>query len=196
VFLSRAIWIQSTHSHPTYSTSILILSSHQRLNLPSAFFLSGFPTKILYGFISPYVLFSLSNLSSFIWSPLESSFCSFFCLSVAFLGSYISLSTGLRAGWSESSTPGRNWEFFSSPPRPDLLWGPPSLLSNGTSVFFSLEVKRPVREADHSHQRMSGAIPPLPQYAFMAWCSVKSTRTTLPLPLPCSQTPWIYVPPL
>jgi hypothetical protein len=29
---------------------------------------------------------------------------------------------------------------------------------------------------------MSGAIPPLPQYAFMAWCSVKSIGTTLPLP--------------
>jgi len=27
---------------------------------------------------------------------------------------------------------------------------------------------------------MSGAIPPLPQYAFMAWCLVKSTGTTLP----------------
>jgi hypothetical protein len=31
---------------------------------------------------------------------------------------------------------------------------------------------------------MSAAIPPLPQYAFMAWCLVeKSTGTTLPLPL-------------
>jgi hypothetical protein len=31
---------------------------------------------------------------------------------------------------------------------------------------------------------MSGAIPPLPKYAFMAWCLVKekSTGTTLPLP--------------
>jgi hypothetical protein len=30
---------------------------------------------------------------------------------------------------------------------------------------------------------MGGAIPPLPQYAFMAWCSSKkSKRTTLPLP--------------
>jgi hypothetical protein len=29
---------------------------------------------------------------------------------------------------------------------------------------------------------MNGAIPPLPQYAFMAWCSVKrSTGTTLPM---------------
>jgi hypothetical protein len=31
---------------------------------------------------------------------------------------------------------------------------------------------------------MSGAIPPLLQYAFMAWCSVKGTGTALPLPLP------------
>jgi hypothetical protein len=32
---------------------------------------------------------------------------------------------------------------------------------------------------------MSAAIHPLPQYAFMAWCSVKeSTGTTLHLPLP------------
>jgi hypothetical protein len=31
---------------------------------------------------------------------------------------------------------------------------------------------------------MSGAILPLPQYAFIAWCSVKkSTGTSLPLPL-------------
>jgi hypothetical protein len=29
---------------------------------------------------------------------------------------------------------------------------------------------------------MSGAIPPLPHYAFMEWCLVKSTGTTLPLP--------------
>jgi hypothetical protein len=27
---------------------------------------------------------------------------------------------------------------------------------------------------------MSAAMPPLPQYAFMAWCLVKSTGTTLP----------------
>jgi hypothetical protein len=29
---------------------------------------------------------------------------------------------------------------------------------------------------------MSGAIPPLTQYAFMMWCSVKRTWTTSPLP--------------
>jgi hypothetical protein len=31
---------------------------------------------------------------------------------------------------------GRGWEFFSSPPRPERLWGPPSLLYNGYKGFF------------------------------------------------------------
>jgi len=30
------------------------------------------------------------------------------------------------------------WEFFSSPPCPELLWGPPSLLSNGYKGIFPL----------------------------------------------------------
>jgi len=29
------------------------------------------------------------------------------------------------------SSPVRGWEFFSSPPRPDRLWGPSSILTNG-----------------------------------------------------------------
>jgi len=39
----------------------------------------------------------------------------------------------LRAGRSNDrgSIPGGGWEFFSSIPRPDRLWGPLSLLSNG-----------------------------------------------------------------
>jgi hypothetical protein len=38
---------------------------------------------------------------------------------------------------------------------------------------------------------MSGAIPPLPQYAFMAWCLVKtSTGITLPLPFYLIQITW------
>jgi hypothetical protein len=37
---------------------------------------------------------------------------------------------------------------------------------------------------------MSGAIHPLPQYAFMAWCLVKSTGTTLPfLPFTTYEAP-------
>jgi hypothetical protein len=42
---------------------------------------------------------------------------------------------------------------------------------------LSLGVKRPGREADHSHlvprSRMRGAIPSLPQYVFMTWCLAK-----------------------
>jgi hypothetical protein len=35
--------------------------------------------------------------------------------------------------------------------------------------------------------RMLGAIPSLPQYALMAWCSVKKKSTGATLPLPCPQ---------
>ena len=46
--LSWASPIQSTYPHPTSWRSILILSTHLRLGLPSGFFPSGFPTKTLY----------------------------------------------------------------------------------------------------------------------------------------------------
>ena len=46
--LSWANPIQSTYPHPTSWRSILILSTHLRLGLPSGFFPSGFPTKTLY----------------------------------------------------------------------------------------------------------------------------------------------------
>jgi hypothetical protein len=36
------------------------------------------------------------------------------------------------------SIPGRDWDFFSWPPRPDRLWGPPSLLSNRYWELFPL----------------------------------------------------------
>jgi hypothetical protein len=34
------------------------------------------------------------------------------------------------------SSPGSGWEFFSSPPRPDRLWGPPIFLFNGYQGLF------------------------------------------------------------
>ena len=40
--------IESTYPHPTSWRSILILSTHLSLGLPSGLFPSGFPTKILY----------------------------------------------------------------------------------------------------------------------------------------------------
>ena len=46
--LSWASPIQSIYPHPTSWRSILILSAHLRLGLPSGLLPSGFPTKILY----------------------------------------------------------------------------------------------------------------------------------------------------
>jgi hypothetical protein len=66
---------------------------------------------------------------------------------------------------------------------------PPSYQMGNMDSFPG--VKRPGREAAiHLHlvpRSISGAIPPLPHYAFMMWCSAKkkrSTGTTLPFPLP------------
>ena len=46
--LSWASPIQSIYPHPTSWRSILILSTHLRLGLPSGLYTSGFPTKNLY----------------------------------------------------------------------------------------------------------------------------------------------------
>jgi hypothetical protein len=51
LFLSWARSIQSTSPHLTSPRSILILSTHLRLGLPTGLFPSGFPTNNLYWFL-------------------------------------------------------------------------------------------------------------------------------------------------
>ena len=53
--LSWARPIQSIYPHPTSWRSILILSTHLLLGLPSSLFPSGFPTKTLYTPHSPHL---------------------------------------------------------------------------------------------------------------------------------------------
>jgi hypothetical protein len=75
-------------------------------------------------------------------------------------------------------SPGEGWEFFSSP-RPDRLWGPTQPPIQWVPGALSLGVKRSgVKLTTELHlvlkPRKRGAIPAIPQYAFMAWCSVKA----------------------
>ena len=65
----RHRWIQSIPPHPTYWISILILSPHLLLGLPSGLFLSDLPTKALYEpLLSPYVSHAPPILFFPIWS--------------------------------------------------------------------------------------------------------------------------------
>jgi hypothetical protein len=96
------------------------------------------------------------------------------------------LPIGLRAGWSGVRIPAGAGNF--SPHRRVQTGSGAHPVSYPVDTgALSLGVKRPGREVYHSHlvprSRMRGAVPPLPQYTFTAWYSVKSTEATLPLPL-------------
>jgi hypothetical protein len=79
--------INPVHSTPSYLRSILILSTHLRLGLPSGYFPSGFATNILYTFLfSPCLLHALSfhpswlHHSNYTWWGYKlwnSSLCNF-----------------------------------------------------------------------------------------------------------------------
>jgi hypothetical protein len=105
-------------------------------------------------------------------------------------------SAGLRTGRSGfyGSISGWGWEFFSTPPRPDRRWGPPSLLSNEyQGLFPSGQSGRGAKLTTHLHpvprSKNVWRYTSTPQYAFIAWCSVTAQGQLyfpllLPLPLP------------
>ena len=72
LFLSWASPIQSIYPHPTSWRSILVLSTHLRLGLPSGLLPSCFPTKTLYT-PSPHPYAPHSQPISFFWilSPAQ-----------------------------------------------------------------------------------------------------------------------------
>jgi hypothetical protein len=63
------------------------------------------------------------------------------------------------------SIPGVGWEFFSSPPRPDRLWGPTQ-----TPIRWKLTTHLHLM----SRSRICGSYTFIPQYAFIAWWSVQN----------------------
>jgi hypothetical protein len=86
-------------------------------------------------------------------------------------------------GWMiGGSIPGRSCEVFSSPPRPERVWGPLSLQFNGHQGLCLWGWSgRCVNLTTHLHlvprSRMGGAIHPLSHYAFMAWYLVNHRDT-------------------
>jgi hypothetical protein len=95
-------------------------------------------------------------------------------------------SVGWRTGWSgfQRSIPGEGWEFFSSLPRPERLWGPPSLIQ-WVSGALSVGVKRPGCESNHSLPCSAEVKESVELYLHSPICLHGavlscSTRTTLP----------------
>jgi hypothetical protein len=83
--------------------------------------------------------------------------------------------------------------FFSSPPHPDRLCGPPSILFSGYQGLFPWgQSGRGVKLTTCLHLLtriiMHGVIPPLSQYAFMVWCLVEHGQIYLYL----SQRTWSF----
>jgi hypothetical protein len=84
----------------------------------------------------------------------------------------------------------RDWEFFSTPLRPDRDWGPTKPSIQWVLGALTVGVKRPRREAYHSppsnvEVKNAWSYTSNPQYDIMTWCLVKkSPGTTLPLLLP------------
>jgi hypothetical protein len=85
-------------------------------------------------------------------------------------------------GWMiGDSSPGTGWEFSLHHCVQTGSWAHLSSYPVGTrGPFPAGKAARMLKLTTHLHlvpkSRMHGAIPPLPQYAFTAWCSVKKSK--------------------
>jgi hypothetical protein len=87
---------------------------------------------------------------------------------------------------------------ISSPLRPERLWGPPTLLSNGYQRLFPWGVKRPGREADNSppssaEVKKAWSYTSTPQYVFMAWCLDNFTFTFIKNNIDLMQLSYFFI---
>jgi hypothetical protein len=94
-------------------------------------------------------------------------------------GSVVGIATGYRLdGRGVGVRVPVGLRIFFSPSRPDRLWGPPNLLSNGYRGALSSWVKRPGLEVGQSHAASADVkkmwiYTSTPPYAFMAECLIR-----------------------
>jgi hypothetical protein len=140
--------ISPFHITPSYSLrSILVLSSHLRLRVPSGLFPYGFTARTLYAFLfSPMRVTYRSHLTllHFIIPIIFYEACKIwrdtFSKSLNYLRSWdsvVCVATGY--GLDDKGVGVRvplGLRIFSFPFRPDRLWGSCSLISNGFRGLF------------------------------------------------------------
>jgi hypothetical protein len=93
--------------------------------------------------------------------------------------SSVGIASGLWAGRPCFFSPLQGLgKFFSASPRPDRLWGPPSLLSSGYQGFLppgysGRGVKVFTLLLSSAEVKNAWGFTSVPQYLFMAWCLVE-----------------------